>query len=44
MAQKKKKKQTESPEQVAPEEALQRMKNFSQRKESFVAAIRQSQN
>lgn len=42
---KEKVKQTESPEQVSPAEALKRMKGFaSQRKEKFVAAIRQSQN
>jgi hypothetical protein len=33
-----------TPEQVSPAEALKRMKSFSERKEKFVAAIRQSQN
>ncbi|HEX9962668.1 MAG TPA: hypothetical protein VGB00_17175 [Pyrinomonadaceae bacterium] len=40
----KEKAQSESPEQVSPAEALKRMKSFSERKEKFVAAIRQSQN
>lgn len=31
-------------EQVSPEEALKRMKGFSERKEKFVAAIKKSQN
>lgn len=36
---------SESPEQISPAEALKRMKSFSaERKEKFVAAIRQSQN
>jgi hypothetical protein len=35
----------ESPEQISPAEAIKRMKSFSpERKEKFVAAIRQSQN
>lgn len=33
-----------NPEQVSPEEALKRMKSFSERKEKFVAAIKKSQN
>jgi transcription termination factor NusB len=34
-----------TPEQVSPAEALKRMKSFSgERKEKFIAAIRQSQN
>jgi transcription termination factor NusB len=34
-----------TPEQVSPAEALKRVKSFSsERKEKFVAAIRQSQN
>jgi hypothetical protein len=40
----KKIKQKTSPEQVSPEEALKRMKSFSERKEKFVASIRPSQN
>jgi hypothetical protein len=44
MKPKKPKKQTSSPEQISPAEALKRMKSFSQRKEKFVAAVRQSQN
>jgi hypothetical protein len=40
----KEKAQSESPEQVSPAEALKRMKGFSERKEKFIAAIRQSQN
>jgi hypothetical protein len=36
---------SESPEQISPAEALKRMKSFSpERKEKFIAAIRQSQN
>jgi hypothetical protein len=37
-------KQKSSPEQVSPEEALKRMKSFSERKEKFIAAIKKSQN
>ena len=41
----KEKAQSESPEQISPAEALKRMKSFvRERKEKFVAAIRQSQN
>ena len=36
--------QKSSPEQISPEEALKRMKKFSERKEKFVAAIKKSQN
>lgn len=45
---KKREKKTEnkssSPEQVTAEEALKRMKAFTERKERFVAAIKKSQN
>lgn len=42
---KKSKQKSSKPEPIAPEEALKRMKSFSpERKEKFVAAIRQSQN
>lgn len=37
-------KQSSSPEQIAPEEALRRMKNFTKRKEKIVAAVRKSEN
>jgi hypothetical protein len=40
----KKPKQKSSPEQISPAEALKRMKDFSKRKENFVAAIRSRQN
>ena len=34
-----------TPEQISPAEALKRMKSFArERKEKFIAAIRQSQN
>jgi hypothetical protein len=38
------KKQRRSAEQVTPEEALTRMKSFSERKEKFVAAVQKSKN
>jgi hypothetical protein len=41
---KKSERKSSAPEQVSPAEALKRMKSFSERKEKFVAAIRQSQN
>lgn len=42
---KKSKAQTDSPEQVSPAEALKKMKRFArERKEKFIAAIRQSEN
>lgn len=38
-------KKSSTPEQISAAEALKRMKSFSrERKEKFVAAIRQSQN
>jgi hypothetical protein len=36
--------QSSTPEQMTPAEALKRMKSFTERKEKFIAAIRQSQN
>jgi hypothetical protein len=41
---KKSKRQSSTPEQISPEEALKRMKSFKDRKENFVAAIKKSQN
>jgi len=41
---KKSEQKSSTPEQVSPAEALKRMKRFSERKEKFVAFIRQSQN
>jgi hypothetical protein len=41
---KEKPKQKSSPEQLSPEEVLQRMNSFSARKEKFVAAIKKSQD
>jgi transcription termination factor NusB len=42
---KKTEQKSSTPEQISPAEALKRMKSFSgERKEKFVAAIRQSQN
>jgi hypothetical protein len=43
-ARKSSKKKHSSPEQVTPEEALARMKSFSDRKERFIAAIKKSKN
>ena len=40
----KKDQKSSTPEQVSPEEALERMKNFTGRKEQFIAAIKKSQN
>jgi hypothetical protein len=40
----KKTEQKPSPEQISSEEALRRMKSFSQRREKFVAAIKKSQD
>jgi transcription termination factor NusB len=41
----KSKQKSSTPEQISPAEALKRMKSFSpERKEKFIAAIRQSQN
>jgi hypothetical protein len=34
----------DSPEQISPVEALNRMKGFSARKEKFVAAIKESKD
>ena len=42
-AEKPKRKSSKS-EQLSPAEALKKMKSFSERKEKFIAAIRQSQN
>jgi hypothetical protein len=42
-AEKSKQKSSES-EQISPAEALKRMKDFSQRKEKFIAAIKKSKN
>jgi hypothetical protein len=41
---KKSEQKSSTPEQVSPEEALKRMKSFSERKEKFIAAIKKSQN
>jgi len=42
---KKSERKSETPEQISPAEALKRMKSFAgERKEKFIAAIRQSQN
>jgi hypothetical protein len=42
---KKSERKSSTPEQVSPTEALKRMKSFArERKEKFIAAIRQSQN
>ena len=41
---KQKSSKSEKSEQISPEEALKRMKGFSERKERFVAAIKKSQN
>ncbi|HEX8736907.1 MAG TPA: hypothetical protein VF721_16355 [Pyrinomonadaceae bacterium] len=42
---KKSARQSSTPEQISPAEALKRMKSFSgERKEKFIASIRQSQN
>ena len=44
MKREKKRKPSESPEQVSAEEALRRMKAFTERKEKFVAAIKKSKD
>jgi hypothetical protein len=41
---KKSQKVSSMPEPVKPEEALKRMKSFTERKEKFIAAIKKSQN
>jgi hypothetical protein len=41
---KKSKQKSSTPEQISPEEALTRMKSFTERKEKFVAAIKKSQS
>ncbi|HSK71412.1 MAG TPA: hypothetical protein VK892_06935 [Pyrinomonadaceae bacterium] len=37
-------KKASKPEKISAEEALERMKNFSKRKEKMIASIKQSQN
>jgi hypothetical protein len=41
---KKSKKQSSSSEQITAEEALKRMKSFTERKEKFIASIKKSPN
>jgi hypothetical protein len=41
---KKSKKQSSSTKPVTAEEALKRMKSFTERKEKFIASIKKSQN
>jgi hypothetical protein len=41
---KKAERKSESPQQVTPEESLNRMRSFTARKESFVAAIKKSKD
>jgi hypothetical protein len=44
MAAEKKETKKSSPEQVSPKEALRRMKQFTARKEKFIAAVRKSKD
>jgi hypothetical protein len=40
----KSKEKSSKSEQISPEEALKRMKSFTERKEQFIAAIKKSTN
>lgn len=40
----KSKQKSSTSEQISTEEALKRMKSFSERKEKFIAAVKKSQN